>query len=289
MKMQLQAVAFLLSTQLLLSSEMLPHYTSRIAAQDVSSPSVVEAGEPLAFEETKPAHQTNVTDAGTRPDSSIEVAEPLVLASAPHRFIAAPTLPARLGNNTEIALETKASNTPQESENHTEAATPPAQESNAPKRILLDSIIGPLKPQQQIFSRLDIAPTAITTDAQAASEQRLEYLPDGSSAAWQNDIYCWTAPGFFHNPLYFEQVNLERYGQGTFRSLQPASSAAHFFATIPILPYKIGGQHWCEQNYTLGHYRPGNRNPYQHHYHPFTWRGATYQAAATTGLIFVVP
>lgn len=161
--------------------------------------------------------------------------------------------------------------------------------SGSKKMIDLNSIIGGLKPQEEIFGKLNIDQTAITTEATAGPTQRLEYLPDGSAAAWQGDIYCWTAPDFFHNPLYFEQVNLERYGQGTYECLQPAASAAHFFATIPILPYKIGGQDWNERVYTLGHRRPGNCNPYQIHYHPFSWRGVTYQVAATTGVVFIVP
>lgn len=161
--------------------------------------------------------------------------------------------------------------------------------SSAPPKITLESITGPLKAQDEIFSKLNITPSAVTTNPEVAPEQRFDFLSDGSSAAWQDDVYCWTAPAFFHHPLYFEQVNLERYGQGTYRCLQPAASAAHFFGTLPILPYKIGGQAWDERLYTLGHGRPGNFNRYQLHYHPFSWRGVTYQAAATTGIIFLVP
>ena len=157
------------------------------------------------------------------------------------------------------------------------------------EKIDLNSIIGGLKPQEAIFGNLKIQPSAITTEAKEGPDQRLQYLPDGSAAAWEGDIYCWTAPDFFHNPLYFEQVNLERYGQGTYACLQPAASAAQFFGTIPILPYKIGGQDWNERVYTLGHRRPGNLTPYQVHYHPFSWRGVTYQAAATAGIVFIVP
>jgi len=160
-------------------------------------------------------------------------------------------------------------------------------DGTAPK-IELSKILGELKPQEEIFGNLKIDPSAITTEAVEAPSQRLQ-LADGSLAAWQGDVYCWTAPNFFHNPLYFEQVNLERYGQGTHSCLQPAASGVQFFATIPILPYKIGGQEWCERVYTLGHRRPGNRNPYQVHYHPFSWTGVTYQAAATTGVVFIVP
>lgn len=160
-------------------------------------------------------------------------------------------------------------------------------DGTAPK-IELSKILGELKTQEEIFGNLRIDPSAITTEAVEAPSQRLQ-LADGSLAAWQGDVYCWTAPNFFHNPLYFEQVNLERYGQGTYSCLQPAASGVQFFATIPILPYKIGGQEWSERVYTLGHRRPGNRNPYQIHYHPFSWTGVTYQAAASTGVVFIVP
>jgi hypothetical protein len=169
-------------------------------------------------------------------------------------------------------------------------ATPDApQNAAASKEIKLESIIGGLSSQESIFSKLKIDRAEVLATAPVAPPQRLEYLPDGSLAAWQGDVYCWTAPGFFHNPLYFEQVNLERYGQGTYSHLQTAASGAHFFATIPILPYKIGGQEWCERVHTLGHRRPGNCNPHQVHYHPFSWKGVTYQAAATAGIVFIVP
>ena len=75
--------------------------------------------------------------------------------------------------------------------------------------------------------------------------------------------YTWISPVFYHKPLYFEQPNLERYGQGTYRFLQPAASSIHFFGTIPLLPYKVLTQHPCEKHYTLGNRRPGNCNPVQ--------------------------
>src|SRR5262249_35980113 len=50
--------------------------------------------------------------------------------------------------------------------------------------------------------------------------------------------YYWQASAFCHGPLYFEEVNLERYGY-SFGVLQPAVSGAHFFGTLPLLPYKM--------------------------------------------------
>ena len=74
---------------------------------------------------------------------------------------------------------------------------------------------------------------------------------------WDSSLYC-------HRPLYFEDVNLERYGLG-FGVVQPALSAAHFYGNIAILPGRLLFQPPCECRYTLGHYRPGNCVPYQLH------------------------
>lgn len=39
-------------------------------------------------------------------------------------------------------------------------------------------------------------------------------------------------------PLYFEEINLERYGE-TARLVQPAVSGAHFFSRVALLPYEM--------------------------------------------------
>ena len=52
-------------------------------------------------------------------------------------------------------------------------------------------------------------------------------------------MMTWKAAGNCHKPLYFEDWNLERYGH-SHGPLDPVFSAAHFFVTLPILPYKMG-------------------------------------------------
>jgi hypothetical protein len=106
--------------------------------------------------------------------------------------------------------------------------------------------------------------------------------------------FGWAAPGFFHRPLYFEQVNVERYGHHVCCGpcsdcAQSAVSAAHFFATVPLLPYRIGAEPCCERQYTLGHYRPGSCNPHQLHWPRLSERGLAFQAMAVTGLVFLIP
>jgi len=101
--------------------------------------------------------------------------------------------------------------------------------------------------------------------------------------------FNWQSPGTHHRPLYFEEVNLERHGYSKFGVLQPAASAAHFFATIPLLPYKMTVHPAQEHIYTLGHYRPGSCVPYRIHQLPLYLDAATVQAGVVTSLVFLIP
>jgi len=104
------------------------------------------------------------------------------------------------------------------------------------------------------------------------------------------NLALWAAPNFHHRPLYFEEPNLERYGQYVGGPcIQSAVSAAHFFGRIPLLPYKIGANPPHSRNYTLGRYRPGNCNPRRVEVPEFSSRGLLYQGLFTTGAVFVVP
>jgi hypothetical protein len=115
---------------------------------------------------------------------------------------------------------------------------------------------------------------------------------------WPQILYPWEATGYCHRPLYFEEVNLERYGYlfcddrcgGVPAGLvQPVLSGAHFFATVPLLPYTITAEPPCECIYTLGEYRPGSPVPYQIHRLPLRPLAGGAEACAITGLIFAVP
>jgi hypothetical protein len=107
--------------------------------------------------------------------------------------------------------------------------------------------------------------------------------------AMAGGVYTWAAPDFYHHPLYFEQVNLERYGQGPHHAIQPIYSAAHFFATVTKLPYHLVTSPPCERVYTLGHHRPGNCAPYQWHRTRFSWKGAVVQGLTSAGTAVIVP
>ena len=93
----------------------------------------------------------------------------------------------------------------------------------------------------------------------------------------------WAAPNFYHLPLLFEEVNLERYGNQ--RRFQNVASAAQFLGTIPVLPYKIGKHARCNRRYTLRHYRPGDCVPYEIERFQFDAHGGFWQALATTAIV----
>lgn len=80
---------------------------------------------------------------------------------------------------------------------------------------------------------------------------------------WGGVNYCFCATGLYYNPLYFEEINLERYGYGCHDCLQPFCSAAHFFGRVPLLPCMMLRECPTACNYALGHYRPGSCNPWR--------------------------
>lgn len=140
---------------------------------------------------------------------------------------------------------------------------------------------------------------------------RIEDLSDPDQAyvaeVWQYPLTCslrginekprnftatianWKASGLCHKPLYFEDVQLERYGHEIGPVMQPIVSTAHFFGNIAVLPYKAGIHPPNECQYALGYYRPGNCAPWTVGPIPISLRGGMTQAAAITGLNFALP
>ena len=106
---------------------------------------------------------------------------------------------------------------------------------------------------------------------------------------WPQITYMWKASGLCHKPLYFEQVHLERYRHSWGPYLQPIFSGAHFFATVPILPYKMGLKTPNECIYTLGYYRPGSCAPAMIEPIGFTWRAALFEAGTVVGAAAAIP
>ena len=100
--------------------------------------------------------------------------------------------------------------------------------------------------------------------------------------------FTWKAAGYCHKPLYFEHWTLERYGH-SYGWVDPILSGAHFFATLPVLPYKMGVELPWECVYPLGYYRPGSCAPWTVPAVPISKRGLALEAATVTGLVFLLP
>lgn len=99
----------------------------------------------------------------------------------------------------------------------------------------------------------------------------------------------WKASGACHKPLYFEDVQLERYGHELGPVVQPVISTARFFGDVVVLPYKMGINPMNECQYSLGYYRPGSCAPWSVGPVPISLRGALMQANVVTGAALVLP
>lgn len=106
---------------------------------------------------------------------------------------------------------------------------------------------------------------------------------------WTCVTYNWKASGLCHKPLYFEQVAVERYGHSMPTLVQDVMCGAHFFASIPALPYMMGLCPPDECQYSLGYYRPGNCAPYLIDPIPLSLRAGLFEAGAIVGGILIIP
>jgi hypothetical protein len=96
------------------------------------------------------------------------------------------------------------------------------------------------------------------------------------------------ALNFCYRPLYFEEVNLERYGYD-WGLLQPGISALRFYGNAAVLPYRLTTQRSSFCTYHQHAYRPGGPAPRECRRPELRVDAATVQAAAVVGLIFLIP
>jgi hypothetical protein len=134
------------------------------------------------------------------------------------------------------------------------------------------------------------------TDPAAACWNQINAGPNSACRYWSVFSYQWDATCLAYHPLYFEEVNAERYGYVCGCRyccgdcvLQPACSAAHFFGTVPALPYCMLTDCPTEWVYTLGYYRPGDCVPWRNNYPPCDTAAAVGTAAIYTGFVFAIP
>lgn len=93
---------------------------------------------------------------------------------------------------------------------------------------------------------------------------------------------------FFHKPLWFEDPNLERCGRGH-GLFTTAVSAVHFSANIPILPYRFTAEKPWSCVRTLPDCTVCEKFGCDAYLPPWSLSAAAVQAAATVGIIYIVP
>lgn len=138
-------------------------------------------------------------------------------------------------------------------------------------------------------SRISEADLAYISEQWGLPQECVIAQPQYQERRWERSKITWKASNLMHKPLYFEEVNLERYGHTAGPILQPVVSSAHFFANIAILPYKMGVHLPNECQYALGYYRPGDCAPWITQPVPLSLRGALFQAGAVAGTVALVP
>ncbi|WP_298866553.1 hypothetical protein [uncultured Gimesia sp.] len=106
---------------------------------------------------------------------------------------------------------------------------------------------------------------------------------------FSESIYTWEASNLNYNPLYFEDPNLERYGNSRKDLVQPFVSMGRFTGQMLALPYQMSIDPMRKRVYPLGFYRPGEYTPKRTSGIPWNTKAAFTQALAVTGLVFVLP
>jgi hypothetical protein len=126
----------------------------------------------------------------------------------------------------------------------------------------------------------------------AGRRSTVEVAESGKSLppkTWDSTTFTWTAAATCSKPLYFQDVQLERYGHSFGPIAQPIVSAGEFFLMMPALPYFMGVYPPNECVYSLGYYRPGSCAPYMLEPLPLSARGAAFEAGAWTGAALMIP
>ncbi|MBW3595732.1 MAG: hypothetical protein KY475_00490 [Planctomycetes bacterium] len=116
------------------------------------------------------------------------------------------------------------------------------------------------------------------------------FYPSQYGPNWVEHTRFPEAAGYCHRPLYFEELNLERYGN-SLGLAQPAVSAAQFYGTVLALPYMATVERpWICYAPEPWYPPPGVAAPWQPpKRYPLRLDSAAVEAATVTGLILALP
>jgi hypothetical protein len=83
------------------------------------------------------------------------------------------------------------------------------------------------------------------------------YYHEWSEYAPQQKLFAWEPANIFYRPLYFEDVQLERYGQNICDGVHTSTPATHFFKSLVLFPFRLCVDPPCNCETPLGYCRPG--------------------------------
>lgn len=180
-------------------------------------------------------------------------------------------------------------------------ATPQYDVDEYPQQVVLVADEQPAAPAKSddgilSLSLTDIQPTLsyawgeqIDTDALPENfhdqMDRGEYHPRTAPKT----VLQWAPSNLWYNPLYFQDIGLERYGHTHKPWVQPLVSTGKFFGQVVGLPYQMVLNPPQSREYALGYYQPGEWAPKKRYQIPWNEEAAANQLLWVTGIILLVP
>jgi len=148
----------------------------------------------------------------------------------------------------------------------------PATEEADANSLPLDQVEGPLPGEFQqttpnIASQFGKPITSINIDfrdhdptqpADRSGEMFDKFASPAYPPARVPLVATWCAPNIVYQPLYFEDVALERYGQAHGDLIQPVCSTVHFTGSFALLPLNLWRDPPASCVTPLGYCRPGS-------------------------------
>lgn len=129
-------------------------------------------------------------------------------------------------------------------------------------------------------------------DGKRASANAADYLlparPGSGPAPSTMRLAVRESYVLYHNPLYFEDADLERCGASS-GWLTPAVSVAQFVVDAALLPYRMAVDPPTSKVRDLGDCRTGSEYSADANGLPVSLRGLAAEAGVITALIFIIP
>ncbi|MCA8996381.1 MAG: hypothetical protein KDA80_05345 [Planctomycetaceae bacterium] len=168
-----------------------------------------------------------------------------------------------------------------------------AQLPSRPEPPIDDPIFKPISDIQPFESYRPASDQLPGKEKPTVSIDEPNFVPLPSTGSFERPYahveYHWAASNLHHNPLYFEDVSLERYGHTYPDVVQPFVSVGKFGLQVVGLPYTMMLDKPKSCVYALGYYRPGQCAPYLTYQVPLNLKAAAAAGGIYTGLFFIFP